>query len=206
MPHRACFANASPIFRPSADVFACAMFDSTATTMPLSRRVNSDITIPQCRRRRSGSGGIRAIGRTLPPLPLTRNPAAITGFAQLNCSDQSIRRAIDRHTGPMFGRDAHHYFPPPPHVRTKACPDREGRRECEHRRLSAGTRVPPPARRVSGEVSVRAVVVLAPVVRPHHARRLPKCGRRPKERASQAGRVVQFESGDVPRVRLQGSR
>src|SRR5688572_30372829 len=25
MPHRACFANASPILRPSADVFACAM-------------------------------------------------------------------------------------------------------------------------------------------------------------------------------------
>ena len=27
MPHRVCFANASPIFTASADVFACAMLD-----------------------------------------------------------------------------------------------------------------------------------------------------------------------------------
>lgn len=46
VPHGACVANASPIFRPSADVFACAMLDTTATTMPLSRSVTSDITIP----------------------------------------------------------------------------------------------------------------------------------------------------------------
>jgi hypothetical protein len=44
--HRVCSANASPTRSASADVFACAMFDVTAMTMPLSRRVISDITMP----------------------------------------------------------------------------------------------------------------------------------------------------------------
>ena len=45
---RNCFrsANASPTRSASEDVFACAMFDVTAMTMPLSRPVISDITMP----------------------------------------------------------------------------------------------------------------------------------------------------------------
>ena len=44
--HRVSCANASPIRCASDDVFACAMFDVTATTMPPSRAVVSDITMP----------------------------------------------------------------------------------------------------------------------------------------------------------------
>ena len=44
--HRVCSANASPTRSASEDVFACAMFEVTAMTMPLSRRVISDITMP----------------------------------------------------------------------------------------------------------------------------------------------------------------
>jgi hypothetical protein len=44
--HRVCSANASPIRSASKAVFACAMFDVTAMTMPLSRAVISDITMP----------------------------------------------------------------------------------------------------------------------------------------------------------------
>ena len=41
-----CSANVSATFRARAAVLACAMFDATATTIPLSRRVVSDITLP----------------------------------------------------------------------------------------------------------------------------------------------------------------
>ena len=44
--HRVCAAKVSPTRSASEDVFACAMFDVTAMTMPLSRPVISDITIP----------------------------------------------------------------------------------------------------------------------------------------------------------------
>jgi hypothetical protein len=44
--HRVWSANASPTRSASEDVFACAMFDVTATTMPLSRPVSSDMTMP----------------------------------------------------------------------------------------------------------------------------------------------------------------
>ncbi len=44
--HRAWSANASPTRSASEDVFACAMFDVTAMTMPLSRPIISDITMP----------------------------------------------------------------------------------------------------------------------------------------------------------------
>ena len=44
--HRLCVVNASPTRSASEDVFACAMFELTATTMPLSRPIISDITMP----------------------------------------------------------------------------------------------------------------------------------------------------------------
>ena len=44
--HRVCSANASPTRSASEDVFACAMFEVTAMTMPLSRPIISDITMP----------------------------------------------------------------------------------------------------------------------------------------------------------------
>jgi hypothetical protein len=43
---RVCSANASPTRRASEDVFACAMCDVTAMTMPLSCPVVNDITMP----------------------------------------------------------------------------------------------------------------------------------------------------------------
>src|SRR5207247_10934852 len=39
-------ANTSATFSARAGVLACATFDATATTIPLSRRVISDITLP----------------------------------------------------------------------------------------------------------------------------------------------------------------
>jgi hypothetical protein len=39
-------ANASPTRVASEDVFACAMFDVTAMTMPLAPAFVSDITVP----------------------------------------------------------------------------------------------------------------------------------------------------------------
>jgi len=41
-----CAANVSATFRASAAVWAYAMFEATATTIPLSRRLMSDITLP----------------------------------------------------------------------------------------------------------------------------------------------------------------
>ena len=63
-----CSANVSATLRARAAVLACAMFDATATTIPLSRRVVSDITLPpasspsSCLHSSPGQSG-REIGR-----------------------------------------------------------------------------------------------------------------------------------------------
>src|SRR3954471_23657885 len=45
-----CSANTSATFSARAAVLACATLDATATTIPLSRRVISDITLPPASR------------------------------------------------------------------------------------------------------------------------------------------------------------
>ena len=62
--HRVCSANASPIRSAREDVFACAMFDVTATTMPRSRLVISDITMPPASSPLRLSGFVASAKRT----------------------------------------------------------------------------------------------------------------------------------------------
>ena len=107
-----CSANVSATFSARAAVLACAMFDATATTIPLSRRVVSDITLPPAsspltlHRSRRQSGRDRTGRWTDCHLPRTArqvahvhsssSTAGICGEPPPECCRHVERRAIAR--------------------------------------------------------------------------------------------------------------
>jgi hypothetical protein len=82
--YRVCSANASPTPSASEDVFACAMLEVTAMTMPLSLRVISDITMPPA-----------------------SSPLTLPGFVASAKAHEIGRRGIERHPVRATGQVAH---------------------------------------------------------------------------------------------------
>src|ERR687897_873894 len=91
--HRACSANASATPSASEDVFACAMFDVTATTMPLSRPVISDITIPPA-----------SSPLTLPGFVASAKRTRSDGVAEEREGREVLSLLADRFRAPFFRR------------------------------------------------------------------------------------------------------